>query len=751
MKVKLMIIGCVVALLGVAQAALGADSLHDEVRAKLPDPAKWTYPDWSEGLPKPPKEETKATIDTRAKIADYLSFMETSFLEYERPAANMLLDELASGASFIGRRPPFEISSTITLAVELYERTGKKSYLDWAKMAFGKYLQGANKAHEKEGESFVEIGRRLAGAGTGTYQYGIMVYMVSKHVDLTDQRFKPIREMGIGATKYNPETGDPMRMYNCGNHATRQFAGAAFVAKACEKDPEVKWLLDGCNFGWKWYQWKQSVQENDSSYGFYCLNPMLQLARAYGDGVEAFKDQGYQALLERYAYLTTPSGYYPHFGYAIGMYPCLKKVTVAEIAARATDDPACLYYANKLYSRMFRGYLKKSTAGAYETPYVTNLLSLPKTDMRPAAPKVLSKVYRTNQWNLDKESMDKITEGKLNRQIPDSSVISMGYDKLVLKTSNAPGGAMIMMDLATRRGGADKSHPEMRPAIQYYEAQNTPLWYGFKYTRFSRSSNLVWLTPPDLEFPHMENCKDPERVKRIDTAFNVVDYGRNPRNLEYGDVLAENKGADAYGLVEFTSYYRHDTSLTRRLLLTHEGILVIRDDLIPGQSVDGYKAGSLWNPLQAATRAHTLVPQRDGGVPQPETGENWWDFAAPRALLPCDLDDTNVYTSELMVYHGRATGRSFGMKDLPEGHTHPAKHPSPWPTTYSCQTVKAGEPVTFITVLIPHPPEVTGKMLADNLSINVEDGVATVSLKYKGQTLKMEMGKGHKSWQVLRQ
>jgi len=218
-------------------------------------------------------------------------------------------------------------------------------------------------------------------------------------------------------------------------------------------------------------------------------------------------------------------------------------------------------------------------------------------------------------------------------------------------------------------------------------------------------------------------------------------------NLKYGNVLAQNKGSDAYGFVEYEQYYRPDTSLTRRLLLTHEGILVIRDDLIPGQSVDRYKAGSLWNPLQAMGRPGDTVPDRDGGVPEPETGENWWDFAAPKAYPACDLDDTNVYTTELMVYHGRAEGRSFGMKDLPSAHG----HAKPWPTTYSCQTVKAGQPVTFITVLIPHPPEVTGKMLADNLSTDVKDGVTTVSLKYKGETLEMEMGKDNKSWQVMRQ
>jgi hypothetical protein len=242
----------------------------------------------------------------------------------------------------------------------------------------------------------------------------------------------------------------------------------------------------------------------------------------------------------------------------------------------------------------------------------------------------------------------------------------------------------------------------------------------------------------------MDDGTDAERLQKINATW---DCRSNPQNLKYGDVLAENKGPDAYGFVEFASYYRPDTSLTRRLLLTQEGILIIRDDLMPGKSVDGYTAGSLWNPLQAMSRGHTSLPERDGGVPTPETGENWWDFAAPKALPACDLDDTNVYASELMVYHASAEGRSFGAKELPDAR----QHAKPWLTTYSCQTVKAGEPVTFITVLIPHPPEVTGKMLADNLGIDVKESVSTVSLRYRGQTLKTEMGKDSKDWQVLRQ
>ena len=143
---------------------------------------------------------------------------------------------------------------------------------------------------------------------------------------------------------------------------------------------------------------------------------------------------------------------------------------------------------------------------------------------------------------------------------------------------------MIMMDLASRRGGGDKSHPEKRPAILYYEAHQVPLWVGTKYSGASRVHNLVWLTPPDDEFPLQTNVTDPEVIGRIDSRLNNQ---ANPQNLVYGDVFAENSGSDAYGYVEFSSYYSADTSLKRRMILTAEGILVICDQRKTGQPVDG--------------------------------------------------------------------------------------------------------------------------------------------------------------------
>ncbi len=707
----------------------------DRVLAKIQDPTQWTYPDWSDGLPDAPRESA-STIAARERAVAYLALFEEAW-EHTRVEQSVLEEHAATG-SLLPRdsngHASFACFAGINIAVEIYERTGNKFYLDYAKKTFALYLEGATK-HD-------DYGKLQNGRGTGTYKYGNTLYGVGRYMDFTEEQARVAKGLGIGLAKYS----GPDRLYACGNHSTRQFVGTAFVAKVFEDDPELKWLVDACRFGWELYQWKQSVQENDNSYGFYCLNPMIQLARAYGDGIDSFKGEGYQRLFERYTYLTTPSGYYPGFGYAGGSRADMKMVTVAEVAARATNDPACLYFAQKLYGRFlhqlrrdppYRHGSDGNWFDGYNSAYCGYLLNLPKTDLRPAPPDTLSKVYRTNEWKLDEQSVAETNAAKRAQRLPDDSVLDFAYDKLVLKTSNAPGGSMILIDLASRRGGGDKSHPEKRTAIQYYEAQHVPLWASTKYARASYVHNQVWLTPPDIDFPLMGNCEDEDRFAALaDTLSNST----NPQNLVYGEAAAENKGDDAYGFVELTSYYRPDTSLTRRMILTREGILVIRDDLLPGESVHGYKAGPLWNPLRAPLTEELEL----------EGGQNWWNFKAGGCVTSADLDDENAYAADLFLYYATAQGRECGAKQVGENAQRFAQAAKGWLVTYSCETLKAGKPVTFITVLVPHPNEVSGKTLAQATQTTAKDGQVTVSLTHKGDSVSMTFGRENKHWTVAR-
>lgn len=75
------------------------------------------------------------------------------------------------------------------------------------------------------------------------------------------------------------------------------------------------------------------------------------------------------------------------------------------------------------------------------------------------------------------------------------------------------------------------------------------------------------------------------------------------RQVDLGDELLEaramsasvqQRGRDAYGQIEYDSYVERDTRVTRRLVLTSEGYLVVQDEITAGRSADGWTAGQLW-------------------------------------------------------------------------------------------------------------------------------------------------------------
>ena len=63
------------------------------------------------------------------------------------------------------------------------------------------------------------------------------------------------------------------------------------------------------------------------------------------------------------------------------------------------------------------------------------------------------------------------------------------------------------------------------------------------------------------------------------------------------------RGRDAYARVEFDPYASFDSSLVRQFILTEEGIILVRDDLTPGKTVDGFNAGCLWQMYSVDARA----------------------------------------------------------------------------------------------------------------------------------------------------
>ena len=78
----------------------------------------------------------------------------------------------------------------------------------------------------------------------------------------------------------------------------------------------------------------------------------------------------------------------------------------------------------------------------------------------------------------------------------------------------------------------------------------------------------------------------------------------------------EQRGRDAFGQISYESYITSDTTLTRRLVLTAEGPLVVHDVLTPGSSMAGWTAGQLWQLYELKSQgADWFAIAEDGTYP----------------------------------------------------------------------------------------------------------------------------------------
>lgn len=175
--------------------------------------------------------------------------------------------------------------------------------------------------------------------------------------------------------------------------------------------------------------------------------------------------------------------------------------------------------------------------------------------------------------------------------------------------------------------------------------------------------------------------------------INMMPSVLNPR--------AEDKAQDSYGEYTLNNYFGFDTTLTRKIVLTAEGYLIVQDRLLPGKSTDGYAAGPVWQQYSAGDR-----------------GDNWFDSqgemktAAGQRLPWKALDGTAVPARNVLTYFERAEDRAFGIHKASV-----TNNPTPAATVYAKQPVRAGKPVTFVSVLVPHAPEEAAADTAARISV----------------------------------
>lgn len=155
----------------------------------------------------------------------------------------------------------------------------------------------------------------------------------------------------------------------------------------------------------------------------------------------------------------------------------------------------------------------------------------------------------------------------------------------------------------------------------------------------------------------------------------------------------ETRSLARYGSFTINGYFTLRSQLTRRVAQLNDGTLVVLDTVTPDQDADGRAAGPVW---QLAS-------------------------SAPTQIAPGIYDASGFYntlarttgTDRLLVVMEQATGRTFGSQTPPAPLWN---NVNPY-ATYARQTLHAGQPVSFVTVLQPHTAAVSGATLASRVTI----------------------------------
>ncbi|MCS7464705.1 hypothetical protein N0M98_31910 [Paenibacillus doosanensis] len=189
---------------------------------------------------------------------------------------------------------------------------------------------------------------------------------------------------------------------------------------------------------------------------------------------------------------------------------------------------------------------------------------------------------------------------------------------------------------------------------------------------------------------------------------------------------AESRRKDSYGLIRLDEYYTFDSKLTRQMVLTEEGALILVDELLPGPLASGYTAGPLWN-------LYSLEAQ----------GPNWFDSPGEaRSWYKPDGTEASAAPS-LLVYYAPGEGRTFGAVNVPmNGGMKPY-------TTFARQTVASGSKVRFVTLLIPHGSGETAAEIAASIRVDDRPEETLAEFTRSGRTVRVSIG-GSGMWSVER-
>ncbi|MBC2595932.1 hypothetical protein H5P28_16830 [Ruficoccus amylovorans] len=200
------------------------------------------------------------------------------------------------------------------------------------------------------------------------------------------------------------------------------------------------------------------------------------------------------------------------------------------------------------------------------------------------------------------------------------------------------------------------------------------------------------------------------------------------------DSWIEQRGQDVFGYMAFDQYGTYDSALSRGVVLTQEGVLVIRDVLEPGSTAQGLDAGSIW-------QLYSLDEQ----------GENWFTSYG-EAPMKSISEDIGYGGSGMTVWFDQPQLNQIGVQQISGGFRHGNMKGFQYQregllnTAYAKRTVAGTEPMAWFTIVVPQKRGVAGSDVAQGIRVSGD----TARIVLPGVTLTV-LNNGKGKWSVSRE
>ena len=157
------------------------------------------------------------------------------------------------------------------------------------------------------------------------------------------------------------------------------------------------------------------------------------------------------------------------------------------------------------------------------------------------------------------------------------------------------------------------------------------------------------------------------------------------------DAQVDCHGEDSHARIEYSVYGTFDSKLVRQIVLTKEGVLAVRDDIVPGVTAEGRLAFTLWQMYSI-----------DG------EGTNRFSSRGECAFVSRDLSDAKKYCRGMSVYFSGPEGMQTGKQTIPNArgkNSSEIQRDTDLRTAYARVTMKAGQATWLNLLVVPHPED----------------------------------------------